>query len=272
MHTIGISMLKDEADIVEATVGHMLGQVDAVIVADNNSTDDTREILDKLAAVSDGRLLVVDDPDPAYRQSEKMTALALRARLEFGAEWLIPFDADEWWYSPFGRIADVLGEVWSQWLVAPATVYDHMATAVDVGVTPVERMIWRRFEHLPLPKVACRWREDLIIQQGNHGATYRGEPTVRPDRLLIVRHFPYRSVEQFVRKVRNGAAAYRAMADVPAAVGAHWRQWGDLLDQHGEQVLVDIFHTWYWRDDPTVGITVEGTVLQPLVRDPVGVL
>ena len=95
-------MVKDEADIVAATVAHMCGQVDAVIVADNNSTDGTRDILDGLPVT------VVDDPDPAYYQSRKMTALAGRARVEFDATWVIPFDADEWWYSPHGRIADVL--------------------------------------------------------------------------------------------------------------------------------------------------------------------
>lgn len=270
MTTVAVAMVRDEADIITATVCHMLDQVDYVIVADNLSTDGTREILDGLAA-NDPHLIIADDPDPAYRQSEKMTALALRARLELGADWIVPFDADEWWYSPFGRIADQLAAVTPQWLVVPATLYDHVATARDTGPTPTSRMVWRRNDPLALPKVACRWRLDMVIEQGNHGARYDGGPTTF-DRLLVVRHFPYRTVDQFVRKVRNGAAAYAAMTDVNPTIGAHWRQWGEILAGGGEEALAQIFRTWYWRDDPEVVTYADGHPLAPLVRDPVGAL
>lgn len=270
MTTVAVTMVRDEEDIVAATVHHMLDQVDRVLVADNMSTDDTRPILEALAETADGRLVVIDDPDPAYTQSEKMTALALRARLQLHADWIVPFDADEWWYSPFGRVADVLADIAPQWLVVPAPLYDHVATASDPekAENPVQRMAWRRTEPNPLPKVACRWREDLIITQGNHDAHYTGRAT-RFDELLVVRHFPYRSVEQLIRKVRNGAAAYRAAGDtLPATMGAHWRQWGDLLDAHGEPAIADLFHSWYWRDDPTAELHVAGEVLPPLIFDP----
>lgn len=271
MTVVAVSMVKDEADIVAATVAHMCDQVDAVIVADNLSTDRTREILDQLAGGSSGRLVVVEDPDPAYRQSEKMTALALRARLDFGAEWIVPFDADEVWYSPFGRIADVLDEVAPQWLITPAPLFDHVATAEDnpLELDPVRRLGFRRRDRNPLPKVACRWRPDLVIEQGNHGARYSGRGTVF-DELLVVRHFPYRSADQLVRKVRNGAAAYAAGgSSIPETFGAHWRQWGAILDQQGEQAIAELFRTWYWREFPRDHLTTPDGERQPaLLFDP----
>lgn len=271
MNTVAVCMARDEADVIRSTVAHMLAEVDAVIVADNLSIDGTREILDELAASSAGRLVVVDDPEPAYRQSEKMTALALRARLDLGAEWIVPFDADEWWYSPFGRIADVLAEVAPQWLITPAPLFDHVATGEDnrLELDPIRRLGWRRRDRNPLPKVAARWRADLVIDQGNHGATYSGRGTVF-DELLVVRHFPYRSAEQLVRKVRNGAAAYAAGGtSIPETFGAHWRQWGAILDQQGEQAIADLFRTWYWRDSPREQLRTPDGERQPaLIFDP----
>lgn len=270
MRTVAVSMVRDEADIVGSTVAHMLGQVDAVLVADNRSADRTREILGDLVDSTRTELVVIDDLDPAYRQSEKMTALALRARLELGADWIVPFDADEWWYSPFGRIADVLAEVAPQWLIVPAPLFDHVATAEDseTELDPVRRIGWRRISPNPLPKVACRWRSDLVIEQGNHGAIYNGRGT-RFDELLTVRHFPYRSIGQLIRKIRNGAEAYRAAGDsIPATFGAHWRQWGDLLEQRGEQAIADLYFTWYYRTDPRAPITLAGELQPPLIFDP----
>jgi glycosyltransferase involved in cell wall biosynthesis len=270
MRTIGVTMVRDEADIIDATVRHMLDEVDAVLVADNLSTDDTPAILRGIQRDHPDRVTIVDDPDPAYRQSDKMTALARRARLELGADWVVPFDADEIWYSPFGRVAEVLEGVAPQWLIVPAPLYDHVATADDdTRVTdPVRRIRWRRPDPNPLRKVACRWRADLVIAQGNHDALYTGRGTYF-DPLLVVRHYPYRSVDQLIRKVRNGAAAYAAAGDsVPDDAGAHWRQWGELLEHVGEHAIAEIYSTWYYRARPTQSVTVGDETLAPLVFDP----
>lgn len=262
-----VTMVRDELDVLPSTLAHILDQVDLVFVADNGSIDGTREHLRSVAEQND-RLVVLDDLDPRYLQSEKMTRLAHLAGMA-GASWVVPFDADEVWYSPFGRIGDVLTGIAEQWLTVRAPVFDHVATAQDPDVPdPVRRMGWRRSTANPLPKVAARIRPDLVIEQGNHGARFDGGATVY-DPVLVVRHFPYRSVEQLVRKVRNGAQAYRAAGDeLPSSMGAHWRQWGDLLDAQGEEAIADLFRTWYWRDDPTTSVERWGEILEPLLFDP----
>lgn len=243
MTVVAISMVRDEADIIDATVRHMIRQVDHVIVADNLSVDSTRDILNSL------KCEVLDDPDPAYRQSEKMSDLARYAAKTYNADWIVPFDADEWWYSPSGRIADVLEAVAPQWLVASAVLYDHVATGKDKDYEdPVDRIRWRRICPGAMPKVACRWREDLVIEQGNHSARYEGGATILPGQL-VVRHFPYRSAEQFVRKARNGAQAYAA-SDLPPDIGAHWRQYGAIAEAHGDDACADIFRQWFWYAEP----------------------
>lgn len=241
MTTFGVAMCKDEADIIGSTIAHMLTQVDAIIVRDNGSTDGTLDILHSFGAAVE----VVDDPEVAYYQSRKMTELAASAAAR-GAEWVIPFDADEWWYSPFGRIADVLADHPDS--VAAAPIYDHVATAADPDEPdPVKRIGWRRRDPCPLHKVACRPVLPVTIEQGNHGATYPDRSTLEGQ--LVVRHFPNRSVDQLIRKVRNGAVAYAA-TDLPDHQGAHWRQWGQLLEEGGEGALGELFREWYWSADP----------------------
>lgn len=245
MSVIGVSMVRDEADVIEGTLRHMAGEVDWLIVADNGSTDGTRDILDRLARTLP--LTVVDDPDPAYYQSVKLTALADKAYAE-GASWVVPFDADEIWHSPF-RLADLLTTRPINETVCWAELHNHLRTAVDpTDPDPFRSMVWRQREPAPLPKCAVRWEPGAVIEQGNHGAQHpRGVVGVP---ALAVCHFPARSAEQFARKSLNGAAAYRA-ADLPEDMGAHWRSYGQLVEQFGPEVLGDIFREHWWYLSPT---------------------
>lgn len=241
--TAAISMVKDEVDIIESTVRQMASQVDFLIIADNGSTDGSRELLETLA--SELPLEVRGDSEIGYYQSAKMSALASETA-ERGAEFVIPFDADEWWMSPFGRIGDILAE--HPGAVAAAPIYDHVATAGDPDeADPIKRIGWRRREACPLHKVACRPVLQAMILQGNHGVSYPDQAPLEDQ--LVIRHFPHRSVDQLVRKVRNGAAAYAA-TDLPEDQGKHWREWGKLLDQGGEEAIGEIFREWYWSADP----------------------
>ena len=239
MAVIAIARVKDEADIIAATVGHMLTQVDHVLVEDNGSTDGTIEILETLGVD------LLHDSTVGYYQSVAMSRLAAHAARTRAAEVVVPFDADEWWYSPHGRIADVLADFPAA-SIFTARLYDHVATGYDpADPNPVTRTGWRRRDAAPLPKVACRALAPVVIHQGNHGADYGATQ----DNRLVVRHYPYRSVEQFVSKVRNGAAAYAA-TDLPADVGAHWRQYGQLLETGGPDAIGDVFRSWFWTANP----------------------
>lgn len=242
-NVVGICMVKDEADIVEGTLRHMADEVDELLVADNGSTDDTRQILQRLAGELPLRWL--DDPEPAYYQSAKMTALAQRAA-EDGAEWIVPFDADELWTAEH-RLADVLSAQTEP--VARARLLNHLCTALDVDdPDPFLSMVWRQHDPAPLPKVAFRWEPGAVIHQGNHGVTLPSGGAAAA--TVEVRHFPYRSPQQFVRKARNGSAAYRA-TDLPESEGAHWRAYGEILDRHGAQALQNVFREHFWYLSPT---------------------
>lgn len=225
---VAITMVKNEEDIIGHNIAHLLAEgVDHIIVADNLSADGTRDILDGFA--ESHPVTVVDDPVVGYLQSEKMTLLAHQAG-RMGADWIVPFDADEMVYSPHGTLKEVLTAAPQpvQWIVA----YEHVPQDDDDvnEANPMRRIVHRRPEPKPFMKVAFRYDPSICIWQGNHQVDHPGE-TNRG--LLEIREFQYRSLDQTRRKVRNGKVAYEA-TDLAASEGAHWREMGAMGDDELE--------------------------------------
>lgn len=224
---VAVTMMRNEADVAEPVVRHMLDQCDRVIVADNGSDDGTREILDAIAA-DEPRLTVVDEPRFAYRQSETMNRLAAMAP---DAAWIVPFDADEWWDSADGRVADVLRALPAHLDQTGTRVYDMIPQPSDpVGPDPFARVtmtrpgsFWSRPE---VAKAAYRPGAGRAVMQGNHGLEGRPLPAIGP---LRVRHVPFRSLEQATAKLRHGRVAVLAAGLGPGS-GTHWQEWGGLDD------------------------------------------
>ncbi len=254
MPTFGISMVRNEADVIAGTITHMADECDELIVLDNGSTDGTRALLDALSV--DLPLTVIDDPEVGYYQSVKMSKLAADAG-RAGATWIVPFDADELWYHPRGRLRDVIATYPDMVTTCGATLYNHYRTSLDEPVEdPFRSMVWRALSPGALPKVAFRYQEGAVVHQGNHGVDL---PAPNTGELgCEIRHFMIRSVDQFVSKVRQGAAAYAA-TNLPEDQGAHWRAWGKLLESGGPELLGQVFHQHYWYLSP---------IDQGLVKDP----
>jgi len=214
MGAIAISMVKNEADVIEASIRHNLHFVDAYAVIDNGSTDGTLEIL--RAMRNEGLPIVIfNDPQFGHFQSEKVTEVYRRTVPIFQPEWVYLVDADEFIRAssrtdletrmqrvPLGGAA-----------LIPWTTHipDPRATPEALLRDPLGSSPWRRRREEPVyfKAVVRRRAEDdlqLVIEQGNHGVRLKDERTV-PTVLIEgawISHLPVRSAGQISTKVVNG--------------------------------------------------------------------
>jgi len=89
-----VSMVRNEADIVEAFVRHNLTVLDGMAIVDHGSVDATLSILGQLAAERLPVVVLASDT-VGYLQEQITTAAARRAFAETGADFVLPLDADE---------------------------------------------------------------------------------------------------------------------------------------------------------------------------------
>lgn len=230
---IGLAMVKNEQDIVEAFVRHNIRFLERLVVLENGSVDETRQILGKLTQEF-GNLTVIEDQRFSYTQSERMTGLLQRFQAIFHADYVIPLDADEFLdatdrSSLCAELRDIpaggCGLVpWCTFVLTP----DSVSAASD---DPPRSMVWRRRVELPAYSKAIlglmgSLPTGIVIEQGNHSARFLSGgvlPSVTLNRLRLL-HYPVRSRDQLIAKSVVGWMAYLAK-DVNAAKRGQGVQW-----------------------------------------------
>lgn len=221
-----VAMVRNEGDIIATTVRHLLDQdVARVLVVDNGSTDDTVEVM---RAVEDPRLLIGFDREPGYYQAAKMTELAKWAG-QHGADWVVPFDADELWTAPGATVGSHL-------LTCPAAVARSDIHNAFKSGEPEQWRVERNAD--PMRKVAFRPHLLATLDTGNHWVSRPGDVCTG----LALLHLPWRSREQLAAKLRQGAAAIAAV-DGDVDWGGHWQR-------HGTDSPEQLARIW---DDLTAG-------------------
>ena len=103
-------LARDEADIIDAWLGfHLNAGADFVIATDNRSVDGTTDVLERYAR--EGHLHLIREAGEDLRQNEWVTRMARVAATEFGADWVINSDADEFWWPRGASLRNVLAAV-----------------------------------------------------------------------------------------------------------------------------------------------------------------
>lgn len=239
MKLLGITMVSNEADVVEAFVRHNLGFLDALVVLDHRSTDRTPQILASLA--KEGLpLVVLRDAEPAFRQDQRQTWLAKRFLGELQGDFSFCLDADEFIRCESRAVLEARLAAIDARACALVPLQNYFGVGAEPeAANPVQRLTRRmRLERSQPRKVVLRrdFAADVAsrVSFGNHAAIRvapgRVEPwphQVLPD--VHYAHFPVRSPEQLAKKALLGWLSFR-LTQPPAGDGrpgaapsSHWR-------------------------------------------------
>jgi hypothetical protein len=225
-------LVRDEEDIVRENIEFHLAQgVDFIIATDNLSEDRTPEILEHYRR--QGVLHVIRETRDDYSQHAWVTRMARMAAVDFGADWVINNDADEFWHpNGPGDLKSCLARVPAEAQAVAADRHNFPVVSVEEpGNVPFfERLIWRdtasenMFGEPLQPKVCHRANREIVVKQGNHGVILAGTEIAAVPVDISILHFPSRSYAQFENKIRLGGAAYARNTELNAAFGKAWRQ------------------------------------------------
>ena len=239
-------MVRNEADIIALTIHHHLAQgVDRMLVVDNGSSDGTDSVLEELSR--DPRVRWTRSSG-AFQQADITTELAREAFLR-GADWVLPIDADEFWWAPANDFRRVLQESAAGTLQveiinfvqrlqqhdACAAGLLHMTARAMVPAGTPEHAIELVHSHdigfveFPYPpKCISRASISLQIGQGNHSVAGVDGPQELTDRILCL-HAPLRARSILDSKVDHGRRAEEVAQYLVQAW--HVRRWKRLAKE-----------------------------------------
>jgi hypothetical protein len=239
MKLTAISMVRNEADVIEAFVRHHAEVVDELIVVDHCSIDGTPELLHALAG--EGLPLSIRrETSLVHRQNLVLTGLMHEAATSGRADWVVPLDADEFLVAPAGDVRAVLQELPRDrasrvelrlYVPSPDDPADESNVLRRIRHRSLERgsrtdgsIIW--MSKVVVPAVLARDGR-YALAPGDHGLVNlrRDEFTDAPltDRLVLA-HFPVRSASQLARKVLGGFPAHVARPERRPDEAFHWKR------------------------------------------------
>lgn len=258
-------LVRDEEDILRENIEfHLSRGVDFVIAMDNRSVDGTRNILRDFERR--GVLRYLFQPEDDYSQHRWVSQMAHMAHKDYGADWVINNDADEFWWPEQGDLKSTLAAWPEHSLAASASRVNFIPRGFSTGARFFETMTIRDARSTnafgdPLPgKVCHRGRLDVEVAQGNHAVEIAGQPVDAPPAPIVILHFPMRSYAQFVNKIRLGGAAYARNTALDPAQGGAWRK---LYEVWKARDLPD-----YYQDQlPDDGAIADGLAQGRLVTD-----
>jgi hypothetical protein len=250
MKLVAVSIVKNEADIIEPFVRHTCALVDHHLVFDHASTDGTRQILAELVREGLPLSLFTDDGLGNLQQerSNHLTRLACANHL---ADWVLPLDADEILVTPDRTTLEreLAGCPAGRPLRLP--LINYYPTAVDDAAesNPVLRLRHRARSPFPTPKVFVPrdLAGDLTVSagKGSHALYRSGQalPDYPASAECRLAHFSLRSPVQLILRVVTAELQKLSRGQAHAGLDIHYRLGFQLLAEDPDRFLTMVYQS-----------------------------
>ncbi|WP_216828241.1 glycosyltransferase family 2 protein [Alkalihalobacterium elongatum] len=239
-----ISMVKNEADIIESFIRYHQYIFDGMVILDNNSTDNTVPILEKL--ITEGfSLELIRDKSMEFIKGKKTTDLLYSTFKKYNPDIIFLLDADEFLICNNGNPRDIinvldLNKVYylNRFNYIPDTSDNHQELFIP-------KRIVNTTGDINSPKVF--FTRTIVekyapnIRQGNHDILSGIKVEREKLKNLFIAHFPIRSIEQAKLKTAIGWVNNLARHDRVNGQSTHWQKWFNIMKDKQDIKLNDFF-------------------------------
>lgn len=253
--------VRDEEELLRANlVYHLERGVDVVFVTDHASKDATPDILEEFRR--EGQVRAHREDGARWEQGPWQTRMA-REAAELGADWVIPGDADEFWWPTRGELVDALGEVPLEVGAVVARRHNFAPRPADgrpfhARMRLRERVGRNLLGFRTAPKVAHRAARDVTVGHGGHRASFGAAiPRLYAGALEIL-HFPLRSFDDLRRRADYAAGELAAHGTTSPSSPQN-----RALMQLREQGLLERYWDRLASDERAVRAELEAGLLVP---------
>ncbi len=231
MRIASITWARNEADILEAFVRYHCTLVDAMVIVDHRSDDNSVAILTLLQG--EGLPLEIrESPHLDHRQDSTLTVL-MQNLARRGFDWVLPLDADEFIkITPGTSLRDILASHHTP-LAVPWQTYVPTPDHLPSENHPLKRIQYRRsLERPQYTKVfvptSLLHKNPLGLCYGSHHLQDRTKTPPSslsgiPHPNISLAHFPIRSAEQLARKAFGGWLSHTLRQERHPKDVWHWK-------------------------------------------------
>lgn len=229
MRIVSVSMIKNEADIIELFVRNNLQYLSEMYIVDHQSNDRTVEILRSLK--NEGfPIRIFSYNSYGLDQAAVFSTMLNKIKDSGVADYVMFTDSDELIYSPskeaFQNEIAQMGETSMDILSN-----DYVVKDTDAGLYAFPHDKMRYMSAVPLPMGKCivnlklYTNESLSVDEGGHSYFVNGGRVSLPKLpRALLSHFRYRTHEQLISKIVLGSLSYmiRNISMQYGFIGYHW--------------------------------------------------
>lgn len=258
---VGMSVVKNEADVIEPMIRHNLQFLDHMTIIDNGSADETTSVVKAL--IDEGlNCQLIERPGTTHLQHIILSDLVPSLMSTHSPNRIVVLDADEF---IIGNVKDVRAEFSDRDRPIKLPWVTYVPTPDD---DPTEANVLKRVIHRRKAEVPPRYKitipasvaDGAQVGHGSHRLHCNGKKVfMKLSVSASLAHFPVRSAEQLIAKILIGAWSVR-QRNRWKGEASHWL---DLAERFLKSQTLNA------SDLSELALRYTGTDLTHLVRDPV---